>query len=236
MAHGLTDDGLCWSPIARALEGEHEVVLLDARGHGGSAQPGSYSFPEHVADLIGVLEALAPPAPILLGHSMGGAHATAVAAERPDLVGALILEDPTWLEQSKAPEAERWLAEVTAHRRTPVERLVAEVRLHNPRWPKDELEPWAQAKHRLDPRVVTWIESPEILRWGEALARVRCPALLVTGDTEVLVTPRIAAQARELCATLEVAHLENAGHSIRRDQPAAFLAAVRNSLAHSPSQ
>jgi predicted alpha/beta-fold hydrolase len=39
LLHGLTGSGACWSPLARALEGEYDVVMPDARGHGNSSTP-----------------------------------------------------------------------------------------------------------------------------------------------------------------------------------------------------
>ena len=48
LVHGITDSGLCWTRVARSLERDWDVVMVDARGHGQSAHPGSYSFAEHV--------------------------------------------------------------------------------------------------------------------------------------------------------------------------------------------
>jgi pimeloyl-ACP methyl ester carboxylesterase len=39
LAHGFSDDGLCWTPVARALQAEYDVIMVDARGHGQSAAP-----------------------------------------------------------------------------------------------------------------------------------------------------------------------------------------------------
>src|SRR5262245_56527165 len=37
LLHGLMESGLCWLRVAKALEGDYDIVLPDARGHGGSA-------------------------------------------------------------------------------------------------------------------------------------------------------------------------------------------------------
>jgi N-formylmaleamate deformylase len=73
LAHGIADNGLCWTRLALALEDRYDLVLYDARGHGFSDQPGDYSLESHVADAIGLITALKLNQPILLGHSMGGA-------------------------------------------------------------------------------------------------------------------------------------------------------------------
>src|SRR5271157_2904247 len=44
LLHGLTGSGACWIPLARALEGEYDVLMPDARGHGSSSTPLSAKF------------------------------------------------------------------------------------------------------------------------------------------------------------------------------------------------
>ena len=36
LAHGVTDEGLCWTAIVAALETDYDVVMVDARGDGRS--------------------------------------------------------------------------------------------------------------------------------------------------------------------------------------------------------
>ena len=92
-AHGITDSGACWSRLAQALSPDHDLVMYDARGHGESEWTGTYTFADHVGDLIALLNELRLPPVVLIGHSMGGAH---VAAAAPERVRALVLEDPHW--------------------------------------------------------------------------------------------------------------------------------------------
>src|SRR5512147_2692496 len=94
LAHGFSDNGMCWLPVARDLEAEFDVILPDARGHGKSqrVQPGERV--DHPADLAGIIRELGLEKPIVGGHSMGASTAAALAAEHPELVRALILEDP----------------------------------------------------------------------------------------------------------------------------------------------
>ena len=97
MAHGVTDNGLCWSRLARALEADFDLIMVDARGHGLSDKPeGNYNPQDHAADLAGLIEALGLAQPAVIGHSMGGASAAFLADRYPQHVGCLILEDPGW--------------------------------------------------------------------------------------------------------------------------------------------
>ena len=66
LAHGFSDDGLRWTPVARALEAEFDVVMLDARFHGLSDAPEQDCHEGMMADdLAGPIRALSLPAPII---------------------------------------------------------------------------------------------------------------------------------------------------------------------------
>src|SRR5690348_1012751 len=81
LLHGLLGSGACWTPLARALESEFDVVMLDARGHGGSSAPDhGYRYDDHASDVVGMIRGLDLARPVLLGHSMGGMTAAVVAS------------------------------------------------------------------------------------------------------------------------------------------------------------
>lgn len=234
LAHGITDNGLCWTRLARALAARYDLVMYDARGHGLSDQPGAYLLADHVADLIALIHALDLRHPVVLGHSMGGANAPVVAARHPELVRALVLEDPHWPDE---PEDETtydlnaWRNAVAAEKVQSTDALLAWGRRANPEWDDTELHPWAEAKRQVDPDVVSWLTSRQDLNnWREVAEQIRCPTLLVTGDptvsADVTVTPEVAKEATRLCPSLVVANLPGAGHSVRRDQFTGYIKAV----------
>ena len=107
LAHGVTDAGPCWTPVAEALAAEYDAIMVDARGHGHSDAPErSYGPAEQADDLAGVT-ALESKRPAVLGHSMGAATALVLAYAHPDLAGAILLEDPPawWTGWSDTPAA-----------------------------------------------------------------------------------------------------------------------------------
>ena len=72
MAHGYSDDGLCWVDLAKSLEADYDIILADARGHGLSDPPARSDSPDAmVEDLAGLIRELKLDKPILMGHSMG---------------------------------------------------------------------------------------------------------------------------------------------------------------------
>lgn len=65
------------------------------------------------------------------------------------------------------------------------------------------------------------------------MARISCPALLITGDVErgAIVAPESAALLEALVPQLRISHVAGAGHSIRRDRFDAYMEVVRGFLA-----
>jgi pimeloyl-ACP methyl ester carboxylesterase len=93
--HGITGSTDTWDWAVPELAATHRVLRLDFRGHGDSAHaPGTYGFKAWVSDATAACEQVAGGPAVLVGHSLGGGVAAAVAQERPELVRAVLLEDP----------------------------------------------------------------------------------------------------------------------------------------------
>ena len=72
----------------------YRVATTDLRGHGDSdAAFASYGDVETAGDVVALIEALGGPA-VIVGNSMGAGAAAYVAADRPELVSALVLVGP----------------------------------------------------------------------------------------------------------------------------------------------
>jgi pimeloyl-ACP methyl ester carboxylesterase len=95
LLHGITSSARAWAWFVPQLAERYRVLSLDFRGHGKSDRaPGDYQPQRYVDDSIAVLEAIAGSPAIVIGHSLGGVTAAALSQQRPDLVKALVLEDP----------------------------------------------------------------------------------------------------------------------------------------------
>ena len=239
--HGATDDGLCWTPVAKAFEADYDVITPDALGHGLSDDTDGPANSEQRAEhLAGFIRALCLTKPIVGGHSMGAGSAMYLAALYPDLPSRIILEDPG-LWRSPHPDGGGARAELMARMRESTtrmramtrEELIALCRKQSPTWAEEELGPWADAKLRVRPSMDFTRGKEPALTWQQAVARITCPTLLVTSDVALggIVSPEAAAEAQALMPTLRVAHIAGAGHNIRREQFGAFVAAVRSFLA-----
>ncbi|HEY7072470.1 MAG TPA: alpha/beta fold hydrolase, partial [Acidimicrobiales bacterium] len=93
---GIVDhSGLAFT-LGMPLATEAEAVLYALRGHGHSqVTAAGYRVADHVADLVGLLDALDLTEPVhLVGCSYGGAVAVTAAVRHPDRVASLFLLDP----------------------------------------------------------------------------------------------------------------------------------------------
>ena len=239
LAHGFSDDGLCWTPVAEALAPQYDVVMVDARCHGRSDAPEEgFGALDQANDLAGVIAALALDQPIILGHSMGAITTLALAGTYPDVPRAILVEDPPawWMPNATPMTADgQWQVRmrewITGLQQKTREELIAGQRAATPGWSEAELGPWADAKLRLSLNVLNRNVAATI-DWPAMVRRIMCPALLITGDPArgAIVNPQSAAELRVLVPQLRIAHVPEAGHSIRRDQFARYMDLVRDFL------
>lgn len=237
LAHGYTDDGLCWTPVAQALEADYDLIMVDARSHGRSdAVRAAYGIQDLASDLCGVIRGLELHKPAILGHSMGGRTTLALAGLYPEVPGAILLEDADALSiAALTPQADeerraRTRADLKALQHKTRDELITIMRGQQS-WPAAEYEAWADARSRLRLDGLNLLNSG--VDWPVVLRNITCPALLLIADPERggMISEERAAEMRSLIPGLRVAHIAGAGHSIHREQPARFVETVRGFLA-----
>lgn len=91
LLHGFTGSKATWSALRRRLSPSRRVVAIDLPGHGGSDHE-SGGFDDVVRALDALLDVLEIGPCSLLGYSLGGRLALALALSRPERVARLLLE------------------------------------------------------------------------------------------------------------------------------------------------
>ena len=220
LLHGLMGSGATWTPVARALERDFDVVTPDARGHGGSSKPPrGYRYDDLADDVVGLVRGLGLARPVLLGHSMGGMTAAVVASRRAVPLRALVLVDPTFLEPERQREV--YASDVAEQHRIALTRskaeLVADARARHRHRPPEIAELQVDARLQTSLAAFDVLTPPNPL-YRELVRAIDVPALLVIGGAPV-VTPEQATELRGLNARLRVEQIADAGHGLPFDQP-----------------
>lgn len=221
LLHGLMGSGACWTPLARALEGDFDVVMPDARGHGGSSAPEhGYRYDDLASDVVGLVRGLRLSRPVLLGHSMGGMTAAVVASRGATSLRGLVLVDPTFL----SPERQREVAAsdvAEQHRRAlglPKADLVAQARARHPHRSPELLA--LQAEARLKTHMAAFdVLTPPNPDYRDVMSAIDVPTLLVIGDSSPVVTFEMATELRARNPRVRVEQVERAGHGLPFERP-----------------
>jgi N-formylmaleamate deformylase len=232
LLHGLTGSGACWSPLARSLDAEFDVVMPDARGHGMSTAPlHGYRYDDHARDVVDLIQALELAAPVLLGHSMGGMTAAVVASQTSNRIRGVILVDPTFLSPHHQREVRDSDVEEQHRRllRLNKDDVMAEARFRHPHRSSEIIE--LQAEARLQTRLSAFdVLTPPNPDYRELVSAICVPVLLVMGDTSV-VSIETARELRSLNSHVRIEQMDDAGHGVPYDQPERLEAVIRPFLA-----
>jgi pimeloyl-ACP methyl ester carboxylesterase len=232
LLHGGAQNAHTWDTVALALDRPLLAIDLPAHGHSDGARGGTRNLAANADDVATVIEALAPRSQVVVGMSMGGMTALALADRHPDLVARLVLVDVTpGVNQDKAkaimdfvrgpasfPDFDAILARTVEHNST---RSVASLRrgiLHNALQQEDGSWVWRHARHQTTEPAA----SPDAITYSdlwEVVSRLQMPVMLVRGMRPQSVVDD--ADEAELVRRLPGARIEHvdAGHSVQGDAP-----------------
>ncbi|KQP39026.1 alpha/beta fold hydrolase [Pseudorhodoferax sp. Leaf274] len=237
--HGLFGAGRNWTQLAQALAAHYRVILPDARNHGASPWAESMSYPEMAGDVAALIEREGLQQPVVVGHSMGGKTAMALALAQPQAIGALAVIDiapQAYADQfSSYVAAMRSLDVAAATSRRELQQALA-TRL-GPNAPVDFLlQNLRRHGERFDWRInlmATSMCMGTLCGFPDALATRRYdgPALFVHGADSDYVPPAAVPRIRALFPRARLLSIPDAGHWVHADQPAALLRALQDWLA-----
>jgi pimeloyl-ACP methyl ester carboxylesterase len=224
LLHGGGANVHWWDAQAEALADRFHVVALDFRGHGDSDFPEALRIGAFSDDLAALLETLEGPAPILVGHSLGGAVALEHAASRGGVRALVLLDvargsDGATREATRRALGIRWTYRTRAqavarfrflppapHAAEETRRAIAERSVRE--------EPGGRFGFKFDPR---WFGVAA--RERPPLSGISCPTLVVRGGESALLTDAGARAWAEEIPGAELRVVPGAGHHVHLDRP-----------------
>ncbi len=230
LVHGFTQTARCWGPLAADLARDHEVVRVDAPGHGRSADVHA-----DLAVTAGLLADLGPAT--FVGYSMGGRMCLELARRDPDAVSALVLISATAGIDDPDDRAARRAADEALAARIEVEGVDAFLDhwLHLPLFAGLPPE-LSFVDERRTNTVAGLASSLRLAGTGtqepswDRLAALGKPVLVLAGAEDAKFTALAHRLSDTIGADATLVVVPGAGHSTHLEAPGTVLAALRSWL------
>jgi len=236
--HGLFGSGKNWRSFAGSLEDDFQVWTLDARNHGDSPHADSMSYQQMAEDVARFFAENELENVILLGHSMGGKTAMQLALQFPDRIAALIVVDiaPVCYDhlhkQLKLIEAMQELDLAGEMSRSEIEKKLA-VKI-----PEKRLLSFLMTNLNRQNGQFQWrigLEQiaagmPDLLNYPELKSVFKGPVQFIGGENSAYLKFEYHALIRKYFPESRITMLDNCGHWLHVEQPAAFQKTVNEFL------
>jgi pimeloyl-ACP methyl ester carboxylesterase len=245
LVHGSLSDFRTWCPILGPLSRRHRIIAPSLRhffpAHWDGVGDG-FTMAQHVADVIGFIEASGPGPIDLLGHSRGGHVAFRVAQQRPELLRRLVLAEPGGdLDDTLASPGAKRPASLAALFAAAAKNIAGGDIEGGMTIFLDGLEgPGAWARHpesrrqQLRDNARTLLGQINENRQPFSLAdaqSIRTPTLFIGGECSVGSLPVVMAALSANVKGARIATIPGATHTMHEQNPVAFTRAVLDFLA-----
>ena len=224
LVHGAGMDHTVWALIGRALAHHgYSVLAPDLPGHGASEGPAPTTIEDYAAWTAELVAAVDAGPAHLAGHSMGSLTVLHLAATRPELARTLTLLATA----ARMPVHPELQAAADRHDHLAIDLITGwslPAAAHLGRHPTPGLslrDGVVRLMERIDPAVIASDLRASSSYAGAvgAAAAVRCPALLVLGELDMMTRPSGAAPLVEALAGAETVHLPETGHLMMLERP-----------------
>lgn len=232
-AHALGADLTMWDAVLPFLPKTLRIIRMDMRGHGQSPCPdGPYPMADLVRDAAAALDRLKVKDCAFVGLSIGGIIAQGLAAERPDLIRALILSNTA----VKIATPEVWAARIAEVKAQGIEAVLGP---NMQRW-------FARATHRDRPELIH--HAADIMRATplagylgcmaaiadtdlyESTARLTLPTLVTAGSEDGSTPADLVRELTDLIPGSTFELIRKSGHMSPVEQPEIYAAALTRFL------
>jgi pimeloyl-ACP methyl ester carboxylesterase len=228
LLHGAAGHAGEWREVGSWLARLGRVIALDLRGHGESERRPEAARLQGLLEDARVAATLFDRATVVVGQSLGGAVAIALAARAPEHVrAAVIVEASPSRDLGAAREVREWLDSwpLPFADSDEAERFFRGGQ-RGRAWADGLAETPAGLVPRFDPAVVEeLVRAVTTVNLWDDWRRIACPVLVVRGG-EGSLEPAEAERMAGANRRASVVTVESAGHDVHLDDPEAFRAAV----------
>jgi pimeloyl-ACP methyl ester carboxylesterase len=234
LLHGLFGAGQNWGAIRAALAPRFRVITPDLRNHGASGRDADMTYAAMAGDVAATMDALGIPRAAVLGHSMGGKVAMALALAHPDRVARLVVAD---IAPVRYPPALRgYVAAMQAIPLRPgLARREADAALAGT-IPEAGIRAFLLQNLRFEADPPAWrLGLDQIAAAMPAIedfspppgARFDGPVMVLAGERSGYIRPEHHALFRALFPAARFATVPQAGHWVHAENPTGFLALLQ---------
>lgn len=237
LLHGLFGRAANFGVVQRRMAARGRVIALDLRNHGDSPHAAGMDYRTQAEDVHATLQALDALPATVMGHSMGGKVAMALALTRPAAVSRLLVSD---IAPVASPPRFRAIAAALQALALPpgLTRAQVDAALSDA-VPEPALRGFLLGNLRFGGTPAWRIgldhiaaALPEIEGWPDfAGAAYAGPCGFILGGRSDFVTAADRPAIRALFPAVRFITLRNAGHWVHADDPEGFLAVLQAAFA-----
>ena len=220
LIHGSGVSAGYWIHQLRGLADRFRVTAIDLPGHGKSDPIPRASVEEYAETVAGLLEALHTGPVLVVGHSLGGAVAMALAARRPETVTGLVLVASC----AKLPRVdatrERWLACLPGPLRRVLFLWTAQKLLFSAAAPSHAVSLGMQELRSCRAEtVVEDVHAAQAMDLTRQARALEVPTLILCGSRDRLTPPALSEHLSGLIPRSGLHIIEGAGHMVLLEAP-----------------
>jgi pimeloyl-ACP methyl ester carboxylesterase len=227
--HGAGSNAHTWRHQLEHFDARHSAVAFDFPGHGRSGSTeGLKSIDAYAQFTAAFGEAVRLRPAVLVGRAMGGAVALTLALAQPQRVRALVLVATTTRFEIPEQSLDTWRQVMLGRATQPFSTALFS--------PKTEFavmrEAWME-QVKTDPRVRYHdLVACNGVDFSDRLAALKVPTLVITGREDHFAPPEKAEDLQRRIPGARLVIIDDAGHTLSSEQPAAFNAAIEEFVGH----
>jgi pimeloyl-ACP methyl ester carboxylesterase len=218
-----------YRPQLEYFSRQYRVISVDLRGHGESDKPESgYVMADYAADIIAFIVERGYEDVVLVGHSLGALTSLLVAAELPERIGAMLLEDPPI---PLRPGSRDVFANLLDLKQRPFETVVEEFQVWRPFITREQAE--GSARRLLQTADGVLAEASQDLSRGSAIPNpdVTIPAPTLVIQAGIEEQRAFGSEGPGLIGAvlpnLQIETIPDTSHNVLREKPDEYRALAR---------